>query len=301
MMDRFRGEHGRRRLLDAVKGQRIVGNDESVANAIVERLDLKQFYTGENIIEQGGKDNDLYLILSGRVEIRVNDRAVAFRETGMHVGEIALIDPTARRIATVRAVEQTLVGVISEPDFTTMAQAYPGLWRAIAVELGNRLNQRGRFLAPPNSIPALFIGSSKEVLPVAEAIRTGFADAGFNVILWSEGVFGASHFPIEDLVTQLSASDFAVLLAGADDRVISRGQETDAPRDNVIFELGLFMGALGRHRTFIAVPEGAEIKVPNDLLGLIQLRWDPDIEPVTKAVLGICGHLKRVIKRLGPK
>jgi CRP/FNR family transcriptional regulator, cyclic AMP receptor protein len=44
-----------------------------------------------------------------------------------------------------------------------------------------------------------------------------------------------------------------------------------SPRDNVIFELGLFMGALSRERTLVLVPKGMDFKVPSDLLGMTHI------------------------------
>ncbi len=66
------------------------------------------------------------------------------------------------------------------------------------------------------------------------------------VSVWSEDVFTASSLALEYLGAQLLTADFAVLIVGADDEVISRGTTKKAPRDNVVLELGLFIGALSR-------------------------------------------------------
>ena len=58
-----------------------------------------------------------------------------------------------------------------------------------------------------------------------------------------------------------------------DDLTTSRGVEYSAPRDNVIFELGLFMGHLSRSRTLIAVPQGGKVKLASDLQGLTILDY----------------------------
>jgi len=90
-------------------------------------------------------------------------------------------------------------------------------------------------------------------LPIAEAISTRIPVDLAIVQLWTHDVFGPSRFPIEDLEAQLDRADFAVLVLRPDDRVESRGKEHDAPRDNVVFELGLFMalvhidGSFWRH------------------------------------------------------
>jgi Predicted nucleotide-binding protein containing TIR-like domain len=76
--------------------------------------------------------------------------------------------------------------------------------------------------------------------------------------------------------------DFAAFVFAQDDWT-SKGAAPDAaaaqasPRDNVVFEAGLFGGALGIRRTFILHARGA--KLPTDLLGLTSIRYDPDTTP----------------------
>ena len=59
-----------------------------------------------------------------------------------------------------------------------------------------------------------------------------------------------------------------------DDEVESREVQSQAPRDNVIFELGLFIGALGRDRTYMVQPNGVSLKLPSDLAGITQVRYN---------------------------
>ena len=63
--------------------------------------------------------------------------------------------------------------------------------------------------------------------------------------------------------------DFAVLVLSDDDVTISRKHTQVSPRDNVVLELGLFMGALGRRRTFVVIAQTDDgpPKIPSDLLG----------------------------------
>ena len=78
------------------------------------------------------------------------------------MGEMSVIDPSARRSATVVASEQTIVAWIEERLFAKIASKYPDLWRALALEIADRLRQRGELLRDPNSKPEIFIGSSSE-------------------------------------------------------------------------------------------------------------------------------------------
>ena len=67
---------------------------------LAEQAEILQFESGDELIVQGGADNDIYFILAGRLSIVVNGREVAIREPGQHVGEMALIDPSATRSAS---------------------------------------------------------------------------------------------------------------------------------------------------------------------------------------------------------
>ena len=301
LSDRFRGEAGKRLLTEVLKSQSIVQGDDSVASALACAATLEEVAPGHVLIRQGDVDNDLLLILAGRVSVFVNGRQVASRGPGQHIGEICAIEPASRRTATNVAAETTVVVRVHEPDLTRIAAAHPQVWRAIAVELSRRLDQRRQFHPWPNPTPVLFVGSSKETLPIAEALAESIPPGVAEVRLWAHGVFGASRFPIEDLDAQLRVADFAALVAGPDDRVCTRGKESAAPRDNVIFELGLFMGVLSRHRTFLVVPQGIDLRIPSDLLGLTPATYDPGASSLAIAIAGVCDELIPVIKAKGAR
>ena len=234
VLTRFQGDDGRRRLAGLLQAQAVVGGDAALARQIADVAVVRELLPGKILIEQKSATNDLFLILSGTFRVFVNGREVASRQAGQHVGEMVIIDPSLRRTATVIASEQSVVAQVDEKTFLSWADKDPRLWRALAVELCHRLNERKKFHAESNSKPILFIGSSKEQLAVAEAVASGLPKTLASATLWSEGVFGASSFAIESLETQIGIADFAVLVVGPDDRVISRGSESDAPRDNVV-------------------------------------------------------------------
>ena len=125
-----------------------------------------------------------------------------------------------------------------------------------------------------NSQPEVFIGSSSESLHVAKAIERSFKHDPVRINIWSRGVFGVSEATIESLESLLPKIDFAVLILTGDDKLISRKKDHLAPRDNVVFELGLFMGAIGRNRTFMLVEDTprAALRMPSDLRGVTYLR-----------------------------
>jgi CRP/FNR family transcriptional regulator, cyclic AMP receptor protein len=154
----------------------------------------------------------------------------------------------------------------------------------------------------PNANPCVFIGSSSESLDVAKELKKGIQRNSTSVTLWTDDVFRPSSSAIEDLLTQVKRADFAILVFGQDDAVISRKKKTPAPRDNVIFELGLFMGVLGRPRTLIVKPKRLVTKTPSDLLGLTPLEYDLSSRKGSPdSITGVCAKIRNVIHQLGPR
>jgi predicted nucleotide-binding protein len=275
LLARFRGPDGTRYVIEAISDQILVHGDAEVARQLAAASDVDGHEAGRVIIEQHAAENDLFLILAGSVSITVNGREVAQRQARQTVGEMSLVDPSSRRSATVIAREETVTARLREQAFAQIAQRHPELWRRIAIELADRLRQRNLLVRARHNIPRVFIGSSSESLQVAHAIHAGLAHHPLDVNIWSTDVFGPSRFPIQSLEEQAMNGDFAVLVLGPDDRVSSRSGKRLAPRDNVVLELGLFIGAFGHERVFMVVPQGADIKIPTDLLGLTQLRYKP--------------------------
>jgi Predicted nucleotide-binding protein containing TIR-like domain len=115
----------------------------------------------------------------------------------------------------------------------------------------------------------VFIASASEGLDVAHAVRNALRNNElFQPIVWNEGSFKPSMTFIEALEAELSRCDFAILTLTGDDQLVSRGRQSMAPRDNVLFELGLFMGTLGRERTYFVCDREQYLKIPTDLLGV---------------------------------
>jgi len=120
--------------------------------------------------------------------------------------------------------------------------------------------------------PALFIGSSTEGLAVARALHIE-ADRWCEPTVWSQGVFEPGGTTIGDLLAAVENSDFAALVLTPDDSLVTRGDSIPVARDNVIFELGLFMGALGPRRVFIILPRDQNLSLPSDLAGVTVLDY----------------------------
>lgn len=302
MKERYDGDDGRRRLLDALKAQRLILGDENLSTQFADACSLLDIAVGQELIREGESDNDLYLIVSGDFAVLAKGRHVATRSAANHVGEIALVAPGSRRTATVKATTPAVVAKVSEASFVAIADKSPILWRRIALELTERLTQRNNLIRAPNNKPHVFIGGSKEGLEIATGLQAGLQYENASVRVWTDGVFGASKFSLEALESELLASDLAVLVATPDDFVQTRGETHVCPRDNVIFELGLFMGALTRTRTFLVVPRGTRIRFPSDLDGWTPLAFSADTSvDLVVRLAPTCTELKKLIKTLGPR
>ena len=172
----------------------------------------------------------------------------------------------------------------------------------MAVALCTRLIERANFLVPPHSEPIVFIGSSKEALRPAEAIHKYFSKKPVVPQLWTDGVFQASQTAIEDLYAAAKNADFAVIVLSPDDVCISRGKKKPSPRDNTVFELGLFTGAIGRDRTFVLTPINIDIKIPTDLLGVTCIQYKRSGKgTIAHRLQPVFNKLWGVINELGPK
>jgi CAP12/Pycsar effector protein, TIR domain len=123
--------------------------------------------------------------------------------------------------------------------------------------------------------PSLFIGSSSEGLPVARALQVEL-DQVCEPLVWSQGVFEPTGTTIGSLLETSRSSDFAALVLTPDDWVVTRGTELPVARDNVVFELGLFLGTLGPRRVFIIQPRDLGLTLPSDLAGVTRLDYRHD-------------------------
>ena len=300
-IERFTGGPTAPALLQALSEQYIVHGNASLAAALAGVAKLEEHAPGTRLIEQGKADNHIFFILIGEVAIVINGHEVARRQAGQQVGEMALLSPGALRSASVIARETVVTALVTENDFTTVAAVHPEAWRRVAAALGDRLRQRTRFIRQRNDTPILFIGSSRESLPVVEALVAGWTAPPFIVRPWTGGVFAPSQFPIDDLARQVVACDFAALVLGPDDQVLSRGATSNAPRDNVLFELGLFMGAIERARTLFIVPHDDDVKIPSDIVGLNPLRYVSRTGSLSDNLAPVCNAIAVLIQGMGPR
>lgn len=301
MISRFEGASGRRLRVEMIAGQKLVGGNSVLAEELADRVRLLALSKGENLIEQGDEGNDIYLVFSGVFDVFVNGRIIGKRGPYDHVGEMAAIQPSQKRSATLTASEDAVVARLSEADVHELGTRYPDMYRQIARELARRLMQRNSLINAYHDSIRVFIISSAEALPIARVVQSAFQYDPFLTKVWTDGVFRIASYTLQDLESEIDSSDFAVAIAHSDDLTESRGKDWPSPRDNVIFELGLFMGRLGRARAVLMEPREERIKLPSDLSGVTTIPYRFEKGADSAALLApACNALREHILALGP-
>lgn len=141
----------------------------------------------------------------------------------------------------------------------------------------------------------IFIGSSSEELGLANTAKA-ILDKDFDVIIWNDSVWDSSVFKINnnflnDLLRASLQFDFGLLIGTTDDEVKYRGDAVMQPRDNVLFELGLFIGRLGLSKCAFVIDK--ELKVLSDITGITLARFEKNNTPSFVTAIGQISELFR--------
>ncbi|MBT2539050.1 TIR domain-containing protein [Arthrobacter sp. ISL-69] len=149
----------------------------------------------------------------------------------------------------------------------------------------------------------VFLGSSSEGKNIAEKLAVALDGFGLTEsTVWTHGTFRPGRHVLGSLVDQARTADYAIMVLSPDDHVESRDTTTQAPRDNVVFELGLFMGALGPERTYMVLPDGVDLKLPSDVAGITYLPYPAREDNNMRAALsGVVHDIVDEIKLAGPR
>jgi hypothetical protein len=155
-------------------------------------------------------------------------------------------------------------------------------------------------LEEPMDKPRIFLGSSGKQQKLLQALTRGLEDVA-HVEPWTTS-FNPGTTTLERLLELAHQVDFAAFVFAQDDwttnsPLASSPTESGqaSPRDNVVFEAGLFGGTLGMRRTFILHASGS--KLPSDLLGLTCVRYGEAITPAEMRVVN--QKLRKAIENEG--
>jgi serine/threonine protein phosphatase PrpC/CRP-like cAMP-binding protein len=123
-------------------------NDREILR-VLQVTDVMPFKEGEQVIEEGDKGEELFIVLSGKVRVLRGDAQLATLVPGDHFGEMALVRSQPRS-ATVVSDGTSEVMVIRRPDFFEILRkehqlAVKLLWQFLGV-LADRLAETSREL-----------------------------------------------------------------------------------------------------------------------------------------------------------
>ena len=122
--------------------------------------------------------------------------------------------------------------------------------------------------------PKIFIASSGKNISIAKAFKNQlreYADAD----VWDE-VFRKHNNEsfLETLMQSKEDYEYGLFVWAADDAIANKKNAVYSPRDNVVFETGLFMGALGTPKIFIVYDDAIPLKTPTDFLGINLIKFN---------------------------
>ena len=281
-------------LVDALKRLRMISGNTKLAEQIAAIGERVEVPVGHAIIREGEEATEVYLIVSGSFHIVVNGRTVGRRAATDHVGEMAAILPAQRRSASVVATEPSVAVRLSETQMEELGEEYPQIWRTFARELAHRVHQRNQASTAVNEKTRVLIVAPQEAGEIARTIGAAFANDPFEIVIWKEGVFHGSRYAIETLEGELDRADVAVAVAGAN---------AASSHEHIIFELGFFLGRLGRHRTFLIEARDEEMELPKELAGINTITYSLHIgdgKDLAHALAPACNRLRKLIGELGP-
>ncbi len=124
--------------------------------------------------------------------------------------------------------------------------------------------------------PKIFIGSSTAGYSIAEKVKSNLSNVG-DCFLWKDAnVWEPNRSTFDNLLQIVTYFDFGVFIATADDLTLTNDKIVIEARDNVILELSLFLGALGKDKAFLLVEN--DLKLPSDFNGIYMPRFNKDDE-----------------------
>ena len=139
----------------------------------------------------------------------------------------------------------------------------------------------------------LFIGSSVKGLEIARAIQENLFNE-FESVIWDQGVFDLTYSSLDSLFKVLDNFDLACFVFLPEDHLEINGVSNNSVRDNVIFELGLFLGRFGRERVSFAVPLNYQgLHLPTDLLGITYGSFEYPSSNIVSSVGRFCNQMRR--------
>ncbi len=184
--------------------------EDDVLEFIQERASWQTLQTGEVLFEQGARGTDIAIVITGRLQIRVNEKHVADIHHGEMVGEMALLTDEPRS-ATVKAIRQTTIVRLLRADFEALIHLHPDILMQITRVIIHRqhITQKGRTHENLRSInfAILFLDEIKFdfIIALTQALSTTGTVALFDAERFNKyyGQSGAAQIDFDSYVSLL--------------------------------------------------------------------------------------------------
>ena len=124
----------------------------------IKACEPRRYAAGDTVFREGDVGDGLYLVARGRVMVRSSTAegdSVAFDVIGPGgvLGLLGLVRPDHRRTATVSAVDDCLLRVMSAAVFDELRRRYPGTERALSILLADDVERLSGQLLEAHYVP----------------------------------------------------------------------------------------------------------------------------------------------------
>jgi len=159
------------------------------------------------------------------------------------------------------------------------------------------VNERRLDVASDNAqVPIVLISASTEDLPIVGALRS-LLEPDVRCVRY-DSEYGES--PGQAVTRALQSCDFAITVLPDDELVGRPGRRLQG--NNVLFELGFVVAALGRNRCFVLASEKT-IHLPTDLAGILIVQFpvfdESEVDDYEQILRPAAEHIRMAIRRLG--
>lgn len=139
--------------------------------------------------------------------------------------------------------------------------------------------------------PKMFIGCSAMSLEIARAVQESLGP-DIETQIWNQGHFRPSSTILNSVVKASTDFDYGLFILSVN--------EKDDSRDNIMLEMGIFIGQMGFDRVFLMVPQNSTgFSLPSDLMGFVTLEYDNANlnNDISVSLSALCNKIRREIKR----
>ncbi|MFZ3102636.1 MAG: DUF2225 domain-containing protein [Desulfitobacteriaceae bacterium] len=136
----------------------------------------KKYHKDEIIFCQGDDGHEMYIILAGCVSVEINSEEglliqISQLKSGDFFGEMSLLEDESRS-ATIKALEYTVLLVITMANFENVIQDEPMFAYGIMKVLSQRIRRQNIEISAPETIQASTVASETTVMPIHVPVKT---------------------------------------------------------------------------------------------------------------------------------